>query len=324
MNKRKALVLLLIVIASALLLGSKVFYPPNPTQYKDISLNEKAVSPENSPKEQKDKVTNIALFGIDTGRQKYEAAHSDAIMILSLDKVHKKIKLTSLMRDTYVKIDGHGKNKLNTAYTFGGPELAVKTINQNFGLDITDYAVVNFVGLSDIIDTMGGIEVEVKEKEIPEINKYMKEVAEMKREMPTSVKKAGLQLLNGNQATAYARIRKGGNGDFDRAARQKDVMSALYKKLENQNITRFPSIVTTLLPYVNTSLSAREIASIGIDVLRQGIKEIDWYRFPLYGYCKGETIRGVWYLTTDLSLTREHIHQFIYEDIKIPALKNSF
>lgn len=323
MKKRKVVVLLLIVITSATLLGSKVFYPPAPAKY-NVSLNENAVSPEDFPKEQEDKVTNIALFGIDTGREKYEAVHSDAIMMLSLDKVYKKIKLTSFMRDTYVEIEGHGKNKLNAAYALGGPELAVKTINRNFGLNITDYAVVDFVGLSNIIDTMGGVEVEVKEKEIEEINKYMKEVAEMKREEATPVKKAGLQLLNGNQATAYARIRKGGEGDFDRAERQKNVLAALFKKLKNQDIIKYPDIVATLLPYVNTSLSAGEIASTGIKVLRQGIKEIDWYRFPLYGYCKGEIIHGVWYLTADLSLTKEQIHQFIYQDVKVQPLKSSF
>jgi LCP family protein required for cell wall assembly len=245
-------------------------------------------------------------------------------MVLSIDKVYKNIKLTSFMRDMYVEIEGHGKNKLNAAYAFGGPELAVKTLNQNFDLDITDYAIVDFVGLSNIIDIMGGVEVEVKEKEIQEINKYMKEVAEMKKEEATPVKKAGMQFLNGNQATAYARIRKVGEGDFDRAERQKNVLSALFEKLKNQDITKYPSIAATLLPYVKTSLSAGEIVTTGIDVLKQGIGDIDWYRFPLYGYCKGEKIQGTWYLTTDLSITKEHIYQFIYKDVKVEALKSSF
>lgn len=323
MKKRKATALLLIVIASAILLWNNVFYPSGSSKY-NTSLNENAVFPEDSLEEQEDKVTNIALFGIDTGREKYETVHSDAIMVLSIDKVYKKIKLTSFMRDTYVDIEGYGKNKLNAAYALGGPELAVKTINQNFGLDITDYAIVDFVGLSNIVDAMGGVEVEVKEKEIQEINKYMKEVAEIKKEKATPVKKAGLQLLNGNQATAYARIRKVGEGDFDRTERQKNVLSALFQKLKNQGVTKYPGIVATLLPHVKTSLSAGEIAAAGIDVLTQKIENIDWYRFPLYGYCKGEIIHGVWYLTTDLSLTREHIHQFIYRDVKVQPLKSSF
>ncbi|HYF75109.1 MAG TPA: LCP family protein [Candidatus Nitrosocosmicus sp.] len=323
MKRRKLIVLLLSTAAAFVLLWCNVFYPQDPSKHY-AALNENNVSREASPKEPENKVINIALFGVDTGREKYEATHSDAIMVLSIDKVYKKIKLTSFMRDTYVEIEGHNKSKLNSAYALGGPELAVKTINQNFGLDITDYAIVDFVGLSHIVDTMGGVEVEVKKQEIQEINKYMEEVAQMKKEKPTPVRKSGLQLLNGNQATAYARIRKVGEGDFDRAERQKNVLSALFRKLEDQDMSKYPSIAATLLSYVKTSLSAGEIASMGIEVLTQKIGDIDWYRFPLYGYCKGEIIHGVWYLTTDLSLTREHVHQFIYRDVKVQALKESF
>ena len=323
MKKGKPAVLALIVIVSVILLWSNAFHPSY--SGKDTPLpGNNTISLETTQKEQENKVTNIALFGIDTGRGKNEAAHSDAIMVVSIDRVYKKIKLTSFMRDTYVDIEGHDKNKLNAAYAFGGPELAVKTLNQNFGLDITDYAVLDFVGLSNIIDTLGGVEVEVKEKEIKEINKYMKEVAEIKKEKATPVKKAGLQLLNGNQATAYARIRKVGEGDFDRAERQKNVLSALFVKIKGLDMSKYPDIAATLLPYVKTSLSAGEIVKTGIGVLKQGIGNIDWYRFPLYGYCKGEMIKGVWYLTTDLAVTREQVHQFIYEDVKVEALKNSF
>lgn len=323
MKRRKLTVLLLIIAASFILLWSNVFYPPDPSKHY-AAPKENDVNQEAPPKEPEGKVTNIALFGIDTGREKHETAHSDAIMVLSIDKAYKKIKLTSFMRDTYVEIEGHGKNKLNAAYALGGPELAVKTINQNFGLDITDYAIVDFVGLSNIIDIMDGVEVEVKEKEIQEINKYMEEVAHMKKEKATPVRKPGLQLLNGNQATAYVRIRKVGEGDFDRAERQKNVLSALFKKLEDQDISKYPGIASTLLPYVKTSLSTGKIVSTGLEVLAQRISDIDWYRFPLYGYCEGEIINGVWYLTTDLSITREHVHQFIYQDVKVEGLKESF
>jgi len=323
MKKRKAMILFLTLVSASILLFCNVSYPSVSDKH-DVPLEENPVTQEDLPEEQSNKVTNIALFGIDTGREKYEAAHSDAIMVLTIDKVYKKIKLSSFMRDTYVEIEGYGRNKLNAAYAIGGPELAVKTLNQNFSLDITDYAIVDFVGLSNIIDIMGGVEVEVKEKEIQEINKYMKEVAEIKKEKPTPVTKAGLQLLNGNQATAYARIRKVGEGDFDRAERQKNVLSALFIKLKAQDVTKYPSIAATLLPYVKTSLSAKEIVTTAIDVLTQGIGDIDWYRFPLYGYCQGEFINGVWYLTTDLSVTSEHIHQFIYNDVKVDPLKSSF
>jgi anionic cell wall polymer biosynthesis LytR-Cps2A-Psr (LCP) family protein len=126
-------------------------------------------------------IVNIALFGIDTGRQRFEAAHSDAIMILSIDNIHKKIKLSSFIRDTYVSVDGHGKKRINTAYMFGGPQLAIKTLNKNFRMNIRDYYTVNFSGLTDIIDSVGGVELDVGKDGISEINKYMSEIARIKR-----------------------------------------------------------------------------------------------------------------------------------------------
>lgn len=276
------------------------------------------------PEPEEPKIINIALFGIDTGREKNEAAHSDTIMILSIDEIHKKIKISSFLRDTYVYVEGHGNTKINTAYAYGGPELAIKTINQNFDMDIEDYITVDFVGLSDIIDTLGGVEVPVKENEIKEINKYTKEIGVIKKEKPTLLKEAGIQLLDGIQATAYARIRKVGDGDFERTERQRNVLFAIFSKIKQQNITKYPAIAASLIPYVKTSMSFTEILGTGRDIIKQGIANLDWYRFPLLGYCKGEMIRKTWYLITDLKVTTDHLHQFIYEDVKVPQLKDSF
>lgn len=265
--------------------------------------------------EKKSKVTNIALFGIDVGRQKYEAAHSDAIMILTIDEVHKKIKLSSFIRDTYVNIDGHGKARINAAYMFGGPELAIKTINKNFNMDIRDYYTVNFSGLADIIDSLGGLELNVKKGEIDEINKYMREVAKIKKQKATPITKAGVQRLNGKQAVAYARIRKVGNGDFDRTERQKTVLTALILKIQNQGLGKYPYLITKMLPYVETSMTKGEIIKTGTEVFSAGISNIEWCRFPIDGYYKGKIINKAWYLVTDIKATKKHLHKFIYEDI---------
>lgn len=266
-------------------------------------------------------ITNIAIFGIDEGRQKYEAVHSDGIMILTIDRVHNRIKLSSLIRDTYVDIDGHGRARINAAYMFGGPELAIKTINKNFNMNIRDYYTVNFSGLADIIDSVGGVEINVKEKEIAEINKYTKEIAKIKKQRATPITKAGIQRLNGSQAVAYARIRKVGNGDFDRTERQKEVFKALIEKAQKQGLGSYPHLVSKILPYVETSMSKGEILKTGTEALSSGILDIEWCRFPLDGYCKGRIINGAWYLVTDIKATKKHLHRFIYEDIN-PAKNN--
>ncbi|MDF2674862.1 MAG: hypothetical protein K0R09_3130 [Clostridiales bacterium] len=260
------------------------------------------------------KITNIALFGIDVGRQKNEAAHSDAIMIISIDEVHKKIKLSSIIRDTYVDIDGHGKGRINAAYMFGGPELAIKTINKNFNMNIRDYYTVNFSGLADIIDGVGGIDINIKKREIDEVNKYMREVAKIKKQRSTPIASAGLQRLNGKQAVAYARIRKVGNGDFDRTERQKSVLTALIVKIQNQGPGKYPYLISKMLPYVETSMSKAEIVKTGTDVFTAGISNIEWCRFPVDGYYKGKLINKAWYLVTDIKSTKKHLHKFIYED----------
>lgn len=260
-------------------------------------------------------ITNIALFGIDTRNEKYEAVHSDTIMILSIDRSHKKIKISSIMRDTYVNIDGHGKARINAAYMFGGPQLAIKTINKNFNMNIRDYYTVNFSGLSDIIDEVGGVNINVKKSEINEINKYVREISKIKKMEPTLVKMPGLQRLNGMQAVAYARIRKVGNGDFDRTERQKTVLTAMITKIQNQGAGKFPYIISRMLPYVETSMSKGDIIKTGVDAFSAGISNVEWCRFPVDGYYSGKTINKAWYLVTDINATRKHLHRFIYEDV---------
>ena len=314
MSKKLLIILMLIVALSLSMIGvyaNKVnTIPTVPGDTSDKIDNEG----DDSSLELKEKVINIALFGIDTGREKYEAPHTDAIMILSIDKENKKIKLSSLMRDLYVDVEGYRKTRLNTAYTVGGANLAVKTINNSFDLDIERYITVDFKGLSSIIDAIGGVELEVLAKEIDEINIFMEEVALIKKEKPTPIKKAGIQTLNGNQAVSYARIRKVGDGDFERAERQNNVMTAIFKKLQEIDSIRYPIIAAKLYPHIKTSLTIPEILSIGSDILRLGIKSTEWARFPLDGHWSNVIINKAWYLQTDLDVTSQHIREFIYEE----------
>lgn len=273
---------------------------------------------DNKDKEKRANVINIALFGVDR-RNENDAARSDSIMILSVDKEHNKIKLTSIMRDTYVNVDNHGMTKITHAYAYGGPELAIKTINQNFDLDIRDYVTVDFFSLEKIIDVLGGVQINVKNSEIKYLNSYINEVSTIEKVTPPLVNKAGVQTLNGKQAVAYTRIRYVGNGDYERTERQRTVLSALFNKVQKSGIKQYPSLVTKILPYTETSLSKLEIVKLGTDVFTNNITTIEQNRFPIDGYCQGETINKIWYLTTNLKTTTNHIHKYIYDDIITPA-----
>lgn len=262
-------------------------------------------------------IINIALFGTDE-RDKTEKGRSDAIMILTVDKEHNKLKLTSLMRDSYVKIDGHGKDKLNHAYAYGGPQLAIKTINQNFNLNIRDYATVNFYHMQDIIDALGGVDIDIKKDEIEPVNAMMNELAFAGKYKPPYLKSAGKQSLNGRQALAYARTRYVGNGDFDRTERQRIILNALFEKVKSAGISKYPSLINTLLPMVETSLSQAEILKLGTSVLTSGLSNLEQQRFPVDGYYKdgGQMINDTWYLPFDEKATVSQIHDYIFEDIK--------
>lgn len=330
--KKKRIIVLSILLIFFFLIGAGGFYVINTLgklkttkiskSNEDLGISEELVKKlDESGKD--DKILNIALFGTDERSDK-ERGRSDAIMILTVDKEHNKLKISSIMRDSYVNIDGHGKDKLNHAYAFGGPQLAIKTLNQNYNMNIKDYASVNFYHLQDIIDAVGGIEVDIKKNEIGPVNSMMTELAQMGKYDPPFLKGAGVQTLNGKQALAYARTRHVGNGDFDRTERQRTVITALFDKIKSAGITKYPTIINKLLPMVETSLSKPSILKLGTDVLNAGISNMEQERFPVDGYYKdgGQMINGIWYLPFDRDATIQHLHKYIFDDIK-PTPKKS-
>ena len=325
-SKASKIILTSLLLVFLFILGVSFFYIFNilngikgqkiSDNHDDLGINKELVQQLQESGKNKN-ITNIALFGTDE-RDSSEKGRSDAVMVLTIDTEHNKLKLSSLMRDSYVDIDGHGKDKLNHAYAFGGPQLAIKTINKNFNLNITDYATVNFYHLQDIIDVIGGIEIDVKKEEIEEVNKMMNELAFLGKYKPPFIKNPGLQTLNGKQALAYTRTRNIGNGDFDRAARQRTVLNALFNKVTSAGVTKYPAIINSVLPMVETSLSKAEILKIGTDVLTSGLKDLEQERFPVDGYFKdgGQTINGVWYLVYDIKQTSKQMYDYIFNDIK--------
>jgi len=261
-----------------------------------VNEGQSVVTADNSQQD----IVNIALFGVD---QRYEGENgrSDSIIILSIDYKDKKIKLSSIMRDTYVYIDGHGMTKLNHAYSYGGPALAIKTINSNFNLNIKEFATVDFEGFKSIIDSVGGIEMEIKDYEIPSMSEV-------------GIYSAGTYTLDGRQALAYSRIRHQGNGDYERTDRQRRVLEQVFHKIESGGVSKFTGIVASLIPYTETSLDSNQILNLGTSIFSNNITTMEQKRFPLDSYSEGKMINSIWYLVTDLDATTSQIHEFIYED----------
>lgn len=244
-----------------------------------------------------DKIKNIALLGVDAPDG--ENGRSDSIMIATIDPVHKKLKLTSIMRDSYVNIPDRGLDKINHAYAFGGPQLAIKTINENFGLNIEDYMTVNFSSLPIIIDALGGVDITITDEEVSHI---------------PGISSAGTYTLTGDQALAYSRIRYAEGGDYKRTERQRTVLEGLFAKALSMPASSYVSILDTVLPYVQTNMSSSTILSIGTKALTSFEGQLEQQRFPLDGYCEGEMIDGVYYLTFDAETTKQQFMDYIFKD----------
>ena len=261
-----------------------------------------------------DSITNIALFGIDASDG--GVGRSDSIMIATIDTHNKKLKLTSIMRDSYVNIDGHGLDKINHAYAFGKAELAIKTLNENFDLNISEFAAVNFSTLPKIIDKLGGIELDIDSEELQYINGYISDLNGINNTSVSPISSTGLQHVNGTQAMAYCRIRYTSGGDYKRTERHREVLSKMFEKILSMSPTSYPSLLNEILPMISTSLSASEIMDLGNEVLKVGSTSLEQERFPLDGYCEGQMIGGVYYLTFDKETTVNQLHDYIFEDKK--------
>ena len=256
-------------------------------------------------------IKNIALLGIDT-RSDNTSGRSDAVLVLSVDKKHKKIKLISIARDSYVAIDGHGKDKLTHAYAYGKSTLAVKTLNKNFDLEITDYVTVNFFEFSRIIDYIGGVEIEVDQKEKDHINNYL--IPKLKKTglVCERIAGTGKQHLTGTQALCYARIRKI-DGDIERGNRQKEVLTAMFDKVKDMSVTKLPKVAEMVLSECQTSLSTNDIMGLGLWAISAS-PEIENISIPNKNISsKGQTIGGVWYYVYDIDAAKDEIKKFILE-----------
>ena len=201
-------------------------------------------------------VRNILLIGAD--KEKGGASRSDSIMIASVNSKTGKITVVSILRDTHVDVPGNRESKINAAYAWGGANLLIQTVEQNFGIKIDDYATVDFEMFTALIDGLGGIEVDVTENEADYINnrhKYGKE------EKPETVPSGENVHLTGYQALWYARIRKL-DSDFNRTERQRKVIAAIMAKAKDMGVTGLISTAKDVAPYVETTLSTTDFWSL--------------------------------------------------------------
>lgn len=315
-KKKKTLVVLLaLVLVLAIISGALVGYYNsllNSMSKNELDMDNIGLSGDHFH----ESVKNIAVFGLDSRDNNFDG-RSDAIIIITIDDVHDKIKMTTVARDSYVEIEGNGKDKITHAHWFGGPELAVKTLNQNFNMEITDYVTVNFFGMVEIIDEIGGVELDVDTQEMNTINRvYALELNSIGLDCER-ITTTGLQKLSGAQALAYSRNRYSGGGDIDRGNRQKEVLSAIYHSLTSINATQLHTLIKIVLDNCQTSLTNSEITKLASwaalnmpSIESLSLPDADCN--PQYG--DAGYVDGIWYFKYDLDVATQKFHDFVNED----------
>lgn len=246
---------------------------------------------------------NILLIGQDA-REGDEQARSDSMILCSYNKKTNTLTMTSFLRDLYVEIPGHGSNRINAAYSFGGTGLLRKTLTHNFGLYIDGSIEVDFSHFSEIIDHVGGVEITLREDEARVINK----------ETGSSLTE-GLQKLDGHQALAYSRIRKLDiDGDFSRTDRQRKVISALVDSFRDIRVTELTPVLNDLLPMITTDLNPGQILLCALEVVpRLSDMETDSQRIPADGTFSDRTIDGMAVLVADMAAQRAFLRSTLTE-----------
>lgn len=298
---------LLLIFAAVLGIGANAFLNKmlGGVTYSEEGRKENVYVNSDNLYQSKD-VTNILLLGVDR-RAENEDSRSDTMMLLSVDRKNKKLKLTSFLRDSYVDIPNKGYAKLNSASTYGGADLVMDTIEYNFNVKIDNYVLVDFNMFSEIVDKLGGVEVEVTQKEAD----FMASKKYGAPEKPIYLKQ-GVNTLDGYSALWYCRIRYL-DSDFFRTQRQRKVVSSIINKAKKTNVLDLLDIVKAVTPLVETGFTQNELKKIAFDALKCMSYEICQQQMPADGAWKSMTTKsGASVLSLDIDMNRKILYDFIY------------
>ncbi len=260
---------------------------------------------------------NIALFGVDARDDDdlYKGSRSDSIMIASINMDTGDIKLVSVYRDTYLNIGTDNYIKCNHAYAYGGAEQAVKMLNMNLDMDITNFITVGYGGLRDVIDGLGGVYIDVDSEELKHINNYQIDIADVLQCDYVPVTEPGYQLLDGIQASAYCRIRYTAGDDFKRATRQREVIMAIEQQAKKADLATLTKVFNEAIDDIYTSLDKDDIMELLSNISKYQI--VDQGGFPEESMRTVANIgaKGSSVIPVDLEANVVWLHQFLFDDV---------
>ena len=304
-------VLVILILLAALFVIIKLNKLNNTGDLDEDKLN---INIDAKTQELLDGYTNIALFGIDNrSTGKYESGNSDCIMIASINNDTKEVRLISVYRDSFLAVDDDDNlRKLNAAYAKGGPTGAVVALNKNLDLDIKEYVAVDFNAVMEVVDALGGIELDISSKEAETMKIYINEMNEVMGTNGTAVSGPGLQTVNGIQALAYCRDRYSGGDDYGRTERQRTVISKIVEKAKAASLPTLNKVIDKLFPDISTSLSSSEILGLAAGIKDYELADTQGWPFQLTTERMGGKLGDV-VVPTDLETNVNLLHQYLFD-----------
>lgn len=304
-------ILLVLVIGGGAAAAAYVTSKVDKMEVQKLDVNKLEI---NKEVEHKTGYLNVALFGVDSREASLgKGTRSDTIMIASLNQETGEVKISSVYRDTILQQSDGTYNKANAAYSFGGVEEAVALLNKNLDLNIEHYVAVNFNAMIDVIDTLGGLDIELTEEEVKYTNMYCDETAVVTgRPFEEDLVGAGVHHLDGVQATSFCRIRYTKGDDFKRTERQRFVIEKIVEKLQAANLATINKIADDVFAEVGTNFTLPEILSYAKDFKKYTLGETTGFPFNK----STGTLSGIGssVLPTDLAGDVQQLHQFFFGD----------
>ena len=315
MSKKKKLVVitftvvLLIICFESIAIGYN-YYLFSKVKNTNVGKNllakkDEKASIKNTQSDDSKNVSNILLIGTDN------CTLADSIMILTVDRKNDNIKLSSIMRDSWVNIPGYGESKINASFSKGGALLLLRTINENYGLSIDKYVKVDFSKWPKIIDKLGGIDINITKEESDIMSAYIKDLNKINKTNDKVVSGSGLKHLSGTQAVAYCRVRYTAGNDFKRTERQRNVLNVLINNISKLSLYHKLSFLEEILSYVETNLKYSDIMTMSAKLIFMSNIKVKENRFPNDGDYKDDWSDGVYKIRFNKKVTCNKLKNFI-------------
>lgn len=318
-KRKKAKMITFAIEAAILIVLLVVLYVLNRTEllskvtYDDEVVQDSVNELTEETLEVMEEYTNIALFGLDTRQAGSlgKGNRSDTIMVASINNDTKDVKIVSIYRDSYLNLANDKYRKCNEAYSVGGPEQAVAMLNMNLDLKIDHYMSVDFLAVSEVVDLLGGIEIDVDEYEIEHLNNYTVETSKVTGKKTQKLTKTGLQTLDGVQATSYCRIRYTAGDDFKRTERQREVLETIAKKAKTMSVSQLDEIVKKVFPMCATNMTVDQLLAIAADGLSYNIVGTSGFPFDVVTDSVGSA--GSCVVPVDMEKNVTKLHNYLFE-----------